>query len=212
MLAPFQPVLKRSRIITTMSSLLFSLSELRLATVTLAAVAAIVPVYYYLRDDGLLKESTPHVRTFRNYLKAYTTLRPAALSANATADFTHSVLPLSLKIPVRPLDGFQQHAHIIFSLFASFQMIPVKTADDDGVHFSKRTNTVVAHCKMGGKVNGDSEKGRLLIDAGYDEWWTENVLVVRMSNDGLRVEEVKEFVDSAKAAELQKRLSGVLSS
>ncbi|PVH92857.1 hypothetical protein DM02DRAFT_604743 [Periconia macrospinosa] len=195
-----------------MSTLLFSNSELRVATATLAALAAIVPAYYLFRNEGFLKSaSTPHLKTFRKYLKAYSSLRPASLSANATNDFTHAVLPLSLKIPERDLEDFQQHAHIIFSLFASFQMIPVKTPDDDGVHFSKETNTVIAHCKMGGKVNSENEKGKLLIDAGYDEWWTENVLVVRLSEDGTRVEEVKEFVDSAKAAELQQRLSGVLS-
>lgn len=194
-----------------MSSLSFSPSELRIATAALAAFTAIVPVYYLFRNGALAQESTPHLKTFRKYLKAYTTLRPQALSANATTDFTHAVLPLSLNIPVRPLEGFQQHAHIIFSLFSSFQMIPVKSGQDSGVHFSKETNTVVAHCKMGGKVNSASEKGQMLINAGYEEWWTENVLVVRMSEDGTRVEEVKEFVDSAKAAELQKRLNGVLS-
>jgi hypothetical protein len=37
------------------------------------------------------------------------------------------------------------------------------------------------------------------------------VLFVRMSKDGKRIEEVEEFVDSAKAEELQKRLGNVLS-
>jgi hypothetical protein len=46
---------------------------------------------------------------------------------------------------------------------------------------------------------------------GLSEWWTECVLFVRMSKDGKRIEEVEEFVDSAKAEELQKRLGNVLS-
>jgi hypothetical protein len=100
---------------------------------------------------------------------------------------------------------------MIFSLFDNFSMIPQGNGEGESVHFSRDTNTVVAHCKMGGKVNGDSDKGRLLIEAGYDEWWTECVLSVRLSEDGLRVEEVREFVDSKKAQELQSRLSGVLS-
>jgi hypothetical protein len=193
-----------------MSNLQFSNSELRLATAALAAIAALVPTIYIIRGSQS-QESTPHLKTFRKYLKAYSTLRPAALSAQATTSFTHAVLPFSLNIPVRPFSNFQQHAHMIFSLFSSFQMLPVASEGNAGIHFSKETNTVIAHCKMGGKVNEDNEKGKLLIEAGYEEWWTENVLVVRMSEDGKRVEEVREFVDSAKASELQKRLSGVLS-
>ncbi|KAF2637526.1 hypothetical protein P280DRAFT_472233 [Massarina eburnea CBS 473.64] len=195
-----------------MSNLQFSNSEIRFATAAAAAIAALVPAFYLLqRSASVPQESSPHLKTFRKYLRAYSTLRPAALTTTATSHFTHAVLPLSLSIPARSLENFQQHANIIFSLFSSFQMIPVTSEGNDGVHFSKETNTVVAHCRMGGKVNGESEKGKLLIEAGYEEWWTENVLVVRMSKDGKRVEEVREFVDSAKAAELQKRLSGVLS-
>jgi hypothetical protein len=78
----------------------------------------------------------------------------------------------------------------------------------DAVHFSAETNTVIAHCKMGGKVNTESEMGAKL---GLNEWWTESVLFVRMSEDGKKVEEVGEFVNSAKAEEMQRRLGNVLS-
>ena len=81
-----------------------------------------------------------------------------------------------------------------------------------GVHYSEDTGYCVAHCKMGGKVNGQSENGKKLIEQGLPEWWTECVLFVKISADGKRVVEVREFVDSAKAEELRKRLSGVLES
>lgn len=89
-------------------------------------------------------------------------------------------------------------------------MIPQASGGNEGVHFSRETNTVIAHCKMGGKVNGVSEKGKILVDGGITEWWTECVLFVRLSEDGRRIIEIREFVDSKKAEELQKRLSGIL--
>lgn len=64
---------------------------------------------------------------------------------------------------------------------------------------------------MGGKVNAASEMGKKLIDGGITDWLTECVLFVKMSPDGTKIIELKEFVNSAKAEELQRRLSGVLS-
>lgn len=193
-----------------MSNLRISNPELRIATAALATMVAILPVYYYLRGSKR-PEEFPHVKTFRKYIAAYSTLRPTALGANASSTFTHSILPLASKLPSRPLSTFQQHAVMIFSLFKSFSMIPQGNNEGEAVHFSPETNTVVAHCTMGGKVNGESDKGRQLVEAGYEEWWTECVLFVRMSKDGRTIEEVREFVDSKKAEELQFRLSGVLS-
>lgn len=100
---------------------------------------------------------------------------------------------------------------MIFSLFSDFQMIPQAKGTGAAVHFSADTNTVIAHCKMGGKVNEESEMGAKLLASGLSEWWTECVLFVRMSTDGKQIVEVSEFVNSAKAEELQRRLSGVLS-
>ncbi|KAJ4360027.1 uncharacterized protein N0V89_000586 [Didymosphaeria variabile] len=187
-----------------MSNLHISNSELRLATATLTALAVLVPTVYYLRGDKP-QEETAHLQTFRKLLKAYTTLRPAALGANASKDFSHTVLPLSLNLPPRSLDNFQQHAVMIFSLFEDFKMAP-----HGEVHFSRETNTVIAHCRMGGRVAA-SEKGKVLIDNGITEWWTECVLFVKMTPDGTKITELKEFVNSAKAQELQHRLSGILS-
>lgn len=188
-----------------MSNLQISNSEARIATAAIAALSIIVPAVYLLRSDKP-QDSTQHLQTFRKLLRSYSTLRPAALGANASSDFTHIVLPLSLNLPPRSLENFQQHASMIFSLFEDFKMVP-----HGQVHFSKETDTVIAHCKMGGKVNGASEKGQILIEGGLPEWWTECVLFVKMSPDGRKIIELKEFVNSAKAEELQRRLSGVLS-
>ncbi|KAF1976364.1 hypothetical protein BU23DRAFT_597196 [Bimuria novae-zelandiae CBS 107.79] len=182
-----------------------SSSKIQIAAATFAAVTILVPSLYLLRGEKP-QDSTQHLQTFRKLLKSYTTLRPAALGANASSEFSHTVFPLSLNLPPRSLENFQQHAFMIFSLFEDFKMAP-----HGQVHFSKETDTVIAHCRMGGKVNGASEKGGILIDGGITEWWTECVLFVKMSPDGKKIVELKEFVNSARAEELQRRLSGILS-
>jgi hypothetical protein len=192
-----------------MSDLRFISSELRFATGALATIAAIAPTVYFLLP-AKQQSSTEHVKTFNKLIKGYSTLRPEALVATASRDFSHTILPASLKLPSRPLAAFKDHAETIFSLFEMFEMTPEDNGNGDAVHFSKETNTVTAHCKMGGKVNAGSPMGQKLVASGLTEWWTECVLFVRMSPDGKRVMEVREFVDSAKADELQKRLSGVL--
>jgi chloramphenicol 3-O-phosphotransferase len=98
---------------------------------------------------------------------------------------------------------------MVFSLFEKFDMLPQSQGPQGNVHFCKKSNTVIAHCRMGRIVNGQSEKGRILIEQGLQEWSTECVLFVRMDVEGKRVVEVKEFVNSAKAKELQKRSEGL---
>jgi len=193
------------------STINFSQSEIRFATATLASVLVLIPAFYYLRREIPLEE-TLHVRTFRNYIKAYSTKRPQALAANASVDFTHVVLPSALQIPTRTLDPFKMHAGMIFSLFEKFDMLPQSQGPQGNVHYCKETNTVIAHCRMGGKINAQSEKGKLLIEQGLNEWWTECVLFVRMDDEGRKVVEVREFVNSAKAEELKKRLEGIFES
>ncbi|KAF2704285.1 hypothetical protein K504DRAFT_462852 [Pleomassaria siparia CBS 279.74] len=190
------------------SNLNFTQSEIRLATAALATILFITPAIYYLRGTPA-QEETRHVRTFRKYIRAYSTLRPQALTANASRDFTHVVLPSALQVPTRTLAPFKMHAGMIFSLFTDFQMIPQRSGRDESVHLCKETNTVIAHCKMGGKVNGSSDKGKILVEGGIREWWTECVLFVRMDEGGTRVVEVREFVNSARAEELKKRLDGI---
>lgn len=188
-----------------MASLQTSRPEVKILTATLATLSVLVPTIYLFRKETAPQESTAHVKTFRRLLRAYTTLRPAALATDASTNFTHAVLPLSLNLPPRSLENFQNHATMIFSLFEDFKMLP-----QGQIHFCRETDTVIAHCRMGGKVNAASEKGKILIDDGLTEWWTECVLFVKMNHDGRKIVEVKEFVNSAKAEELQRRLTGIL--
>ena len=193
-----------------MSELKFSSPELRFATATLATIAALAPTVYFLLPTKK-QDSTEHVKTFDKLIKGYSTLRPEALVSTASRNFLHAALPASLNLPSRPLTAFKEHAGMIFSLFESFEMTPQPNGKGDTVHLSRETNTVTAHCKMGGKVNAESPMGQKLIASGLTEWWTECVLFVQMSSDGKRIVEIREFVHSAKAEELQRRLSGVLS-
>jgi hypothetical protein len=193
-----------------MSQLSFKNSELRLATGALATIAALAPALYFLKSF-IKQEGTEHVKTFNKLLQSYSTLRPEALVANATREFKHTVLPVALELPSRTLAPFKEHAGMVFSLFYDFRMVPQEDGKRNDFYFSKATNTVIAHCKMGGKVNPNSEMGARLVESGIADWWTECILFVQMTEDGKRIIEVREFVDSAKAEELQKKLSGVLS-
>jgi hypothetical protein len=190
-----------------MSNLAFTPSEVRFATLALTSLAALIPAIYLLWPAQKHSSIEQHLATFNAFIKSYSTLRPQALTTHASRDFKHTGLPLSLGMPIRTLQPFQTHAAVVFSLFSDFTMIPQDNANGDAVHFSKETNTVIAHCKMGGKVNTESEMGAKL---ECSEWWTECVLFVRLSADGKRVEEVREFVDSAKAEEMRRRLGNVL--
>ncbi|KAF2824360.1 hypothetical protein CC86DRAFT_371713 [Ophiobolus disseminans] len=95
---------------------------------------------------------------------------------------------------------------MVFSLFEDFEIVPHANPNGDAVHFSPETNTVIAHCNMGGKINAASEMGAKLVASELTEWRTEGILFVRMTPDGRQVVEVREFVDSAKAEELQRVL------
>ena len=190
-----------------MSDPKFSSAELRLM---LAAIALVPSVYFFW--PAKKQDSTEHVKTFNKLIKGYSTLRPEALVATATRDFAHTILPASLNIPARQVAAFRDHAEIFFSISESFEMTPQPNREGKSVHQSLETSTVTAHCKMGGKVSTESDFGRKLIASGLNEWWTECVLSVQMSRNGKRIIEVREFVHSAKAEELQQRLLGVLSS
>jgi hypothetical protein len=190
-----------------MSNLAFTSSEIRLATLTLTSLAALIPAIYLLWPTQKHSSKQQHMATFNAFIKSYSTLRPQALTTHASRDFKYTGLPLSLGMPSRTLRPFQSHAALMFSLYSDFAMIPQDNANGDAVHFSHETNTVIAHCKLGGNVNTAREMGAKL---GVSEWWTECVLFVRLSKDGKRVEEVREFVDSAKAEDMRRRLGNVL--
>ncbi|KAF2203822.1 hypothetical protein GQ43DRAFT_497660 [Delitschia confertaspora ATCC 74209] len=194
------------------------------------------PTTFTLPPTKPTHQSREHraLKTFHALLDAYATRSPSHLCTFFSPSFRHIILPSSLNLPSRTLDEFQPHAHQIFSLFSDFTLIP-QPADSPhpAVHYCASTNTVVAHCKMGGKVNGEGEMGGKLMGDGILEWWNEGVWFVEMEEEGegewneekegkgkgdapggrgglLRVKEIREFVDSKKAAELKVRLQGVL--
>jgi hypothetical protein len=152
------------------------------------------------------------MQTFNAFIRSYSTLRPQALTTHATRDFTHSSLPSDLELPPLPIRAFRDNMEAMFDVFSSFE---VKLEDDGygkpAVHFSRDTDTVIAHCRMGGRVNGEGDAGRGLVESGITEWWTEAVLFVKMTKDGRRVEGVREFMHSRKAEELQMRLEAASS-
>ncbi|EMD63130.1 hypothetical protein COCSADRAFT_182405 [Bipolaris sorokiniana ND90Pr] len=188
----------------------FSQSEIRFATAALAAIATLAPLAYHLYPSQS-QENAPHMQTFNAFIRSYSTLSPHALTTHATRDFTHSSLPSDWGLPPLPIRTFRDNMEAMFDVFSSFEVTP----QDDGyggpaVHFSRDTDTVVAHCRMGGKINNEGDRGRALEESGITEWWTEAVLFVKMSKDGRRVEGVREFMHSKKAEELQMRLETVL--
>ncbi|KAF2746384.1 hypothetical protein M011DRAFT_478360 [Sporormia fimetaria CBS 119925] len=186
------------------------LSLMGLSKTTLLTIALTFIFFPVLLRKAIFKSrSRPqHLETFNQYINSYSTLRPAALTTHLTPTFTHTVLPLSLNWPSRDTSAFKTHASVIFSLFRTFRMIP-QPEDQPRVFVDKERNTVIAHCRMGGEVNRESEKGKILVGQGITEWWNECVLFVEMDEAGRMVKGVREFVDSRKAGELMQRLSGI---
>ncbi|KAH8906198.1 hypothetical protein BR93DRAFT_938689 [Coniochaeta sp. PMI_546] len=125
--------------------------------------------------------------TITALLEAYGSLSVPQLLALLAPNFTHRVLPESLGMPVRDKEAFAQHAAGIFAIFESFRMEP-----KDGVlKMEGRKETWVVRAHMSGILKG-----------GKGEWKNECVLIVRMDDEGALVEEIQEFVDSAKALEM----------
>lgn len=51
-------------------------------------------------------------------------------------------------------------------MFESLETIPKSHRKRDAVHLSLVTNTVTAHCKMGGKLDNESEPGEKPVASG----------------------------------------------
>jgi len=182
----------------------YSIQSQPIQNVLTAIAFALLGIYLF---NGKPKSPTwepQHIQTFHTLLENYSSLSPLRLTSNFAPEYTHTVLPNSLEWPRSNLANFRAHSAEIFSLFQSFKMRPT-----DEVHACLETNTVVAHCEMGGKLNSASEKGRRIIASGVEEWWTECVLFVKMDPRGGKVLEIKEFVDSVKAMELRRRSLGL---
>jgi hypothetical protein len=132
------------------------------------------------------------MNTIRSFFDSYSELSPQALLEHIAPVFTHQVLPSSLSMPARNREAFATHAKGITSIFKTFAMVP-QVVYDDCVR-----NVVIAHCKMIGELH----------ELGH--WENECVMWLQMSRDGMKIVEMKEFVDSAKARILKEKLTAMM--
>jgi hypothetical protein len=131
------------------------------------------------------------MKTAQAVLHGYSTLKPSDMLAPLSPTFTHKVLPTSLNMPARDLEAFKVHAGRIGSIFSSFKMVPQRMFEDP------ERNSVVIYAKMIGELTQ------------LGPWENECFMTMKMSEDGEKVEEITEFVDSAKAKLLHEKLSGL---
>jgi ketosteroid isomerase-like protein len=123
------------------------------------------------------------------FLTSYSKLSPEALLENFSPNFTHQVLPSSLNIPKRDRQAFAQHATGFTKLFKSFNMVPERVFEDPS------SNTVIVYAKMIGELHA------------IGPWENECVLIIEMSEEGEKIERLREFVDSARANLLREKMS-----
>jgi hypothetical protein len=135
-------------------------------------------------------QDSVRIQTARAALASYKALTVEALMQPLDHNFTHQILPSSLEMPLRDRQAFANHASRVTSIFETFSMVP-KSMFEDPVQ-----NIVIVHAKMLGE----------LIELG--PWENECVIFMRMSEDGTKVVEHTEFVDSWRAKLLQAKLTG----
>lgn len=128
------------------------------------------------------------MQTIDALLEGYGSLSIPKLLEYLAPEFHHQTLPESLGMPVRDKSSFAEHAEGIFSVFEKFQMIP-KTIIDDAA-----AGVVAVDARMLGTLKG-----------GKGEWTNECVMMIRLTEDCLKVLDIREFVDSAKALEMARR-------
>lgn len=126
-------------------------------------------------------------------LDAYATLSPDNMLAHLSDDYTHQVLPESMGMPSRDRAAFAEHAKGITAIFAKFAMLPKRVFEDP------EQNSVVVYANMDGVLQG-----------GLGPWVNECIMMLRFNDDGSKVTEMKEFVDSARAAMFREKLSQLM--
>lgn len=132
--------------------------------------------------------NSPGLKTAGALLDGYSSLNVDRLTAPLSSDYSHQILPESLRVPIRDAKAFAEHAAEIFSMFSEFRMNPKAIFEDQG------QNAVVVHALMEGKLKDSNE-----------EWLNECVMIICLSEDRSQVVKVTEFVDSAKAVELRNK-------
>lgn len=133
------------------------------------------------------KDST-RVRTAHAVLESYSALSVEALLLPLDSGFTHQILPSSLDMPLRTKELFATHASRVTSIFSTFSMVPQSIFEDPA------RNSVIVHAKMIGEL------------IGIGPWENECIIIMKMSEDGTKVVEHTEFVDSLRAKLLQEKL------
>lgn len=142
-----------------------------------------------------LHPPSTRLQTVHALLAAYSELTPSALTARLDPSFTHTVLPSSLGMPTRDLKAFTAHAGQVMQMFSRFEMVLRSVVED-----VRRNEVVVCAEMIGTLAFGELSEG----DRVYRN---ECVLFCEMSRDGTKVTGMREFVDSAKAMELRRRLT-----
>lgn len=131
-------------------------------------------------------ETSSRINTVNALLDGYGSLSVSRLLEPLADDFHHQVLPESLQMKKRNKEEFARHARGMFDIFDSFRMIPQFMTED------AQRGVVVVHAHMQGMI-------RVI----FEEWRNECVMIIRLSEDGTKIIEVQEFVDSIKAAEMR---------
>lgn len=137
-----------------------------------------------------MTDKSNRMTTAHALLEAYSSLSPDQILAQLDDNGKYQVLPDSLGMPQRTKDEFAAHAAGITSVFKSFEMIPQNIYEDAA------SNVVVIHAKMDGQL-AKGPGGR---------WENECVMLLRMNEDGSKIIEIKEFVDSDKAMKMRNKV------
>ena len=132
-------------------------------------------------------ESSSRINTVNALLAGYGSLSVSQLLEHLADDFHHQILPESLQMKKRNKEEFARHAKGMFDIFESFRMIPQFMTEDT------QRGVVVVHAHMQGTVKVIRE-----------EWKNECIMIIQLSQDGMKIVEVQEFVDSIKAAEMRR--------
>ncbi|KUJ21256.1 uncharacterized protein LY89DRAFT_681836 [Mollisia scopiformis] len=128
------------------------------------------------------------IQTACAVLNSYSALTVEALLKPLADDFIHQVFPSSLEFPPRDRESFAAHASGVTSIFSSFAMVPHNMFEDAS------KNTVIVQAKMVGELHG------------MGKWENECVIFMKMLEDGTKVVETTEFVDSLRSKQLQEKL------
>jgi len=136
--------------------------------VELLAVSILaIPALLFIQKRLASRRRNRALQTFHKFIDSYSSLDTAVFDSNLASTFTHVILPKSLNIPTRDLTTFKEHSEQIFDLFERFAVIPHHKKWS--VFYCEESETVIAHCKMGGKLNRNNEKVKGFLEARMGE-------------------------------------------